>query len=278
MYFALALITATPITAPAALARAQGGDTIVFAPGVYGQLTIKGRVWRRPITLRLGEAVLNLVIRDSAGVILQGGSFVNSAGYGALVANSRHVSFDKASFTSSHRGIVIDRSQDVEVAHSKFIGLTSDGINIALSQRIKVTDNLCRGFITQPPAHPDCIQGWSRPGGITSDVLIARNVMQQGTSQGIFFGNHLRNGVDDGGFDRVTIIDNIVEGRDHPQGIALYDCRDCVISNNRVSTLPGGKYKMNLVVKGGSVRQSGNMLNGKAFVARVDASAKERGN
>lgn len=263
MLYLLALIMTTPGQADAAISRASAGDTVVFAPGNYGAVTIRDKVVQTPIHLRLAGASLNLVIRNSSGLVLHGGNYSNPGRMGALITHSRNISLIGGRFNNSRRGVIIDRSKDVQVVRSSFEGLTSDGVIIGLSQRIRIIDNVCREFVTQPPEHPDCIQAWSRPEGITSDILIARNIMRQPSSQGIFFGNHVRNGIDDGGFDRVTIQENIVVGRDHPQGIALYDCRDCLAFDNRVSSMPGGKHLMNFVIKRGSVRQARNLLNGK---------------
>lgn len=68
--------------------------------------------------------------------------------------------------------------------------------------------------------------------------MIVENNDIDGVMQGVFFGNHVRNGVDDGGFDRVIIRNNRVRV-DHPNGIVLANGRNSVVTGNHVSTLPG---------------------------------------
>src|SRR3546814_16542705 len=57
--------------------------------------------------------------------------------------------------------------------------------------------------------------------------------------------NHLRNGVDDGGFDRLTIIDNDIQVS-APQALAVVDGRDIVVPGNRIRTLRGAKHRASL--------------------------------
>jgi len=54
--------------------------------------------------------------------------------------------------------------------------------------------------------------------------------------QGISFFNHVRGGISDGGFDRVTVRRNRVTVTFN-QGIAMYQCRDCVLEANAVASL-----------------------------------------
>jgi nitrous oxidase accessory protein NosD len=257
----LALITTSPQTVAADIAKARSGDVIRFAPGDYGIVRINGRTWKRPVTFELAKARLAISIQRSRGAHFIGGAFANPGGYAAHVVQSQDVKFRRGVFQNSNRGVVIGRSMRVEVTGSRFTDLTTDGINIAQSQHIVITDNECENF-NPGRAHPDCIQGWSRPGGITSDVLVARNTMQQPGVQGIFFGNHVRKGVDDGGYDRITISDNVIEGT-LPQGIGLYDCRDCSVTGNSVRRLPGARYRVNIHVFGGSTYQAGNYVDPK---------------
>ena len=153
---------------------------------------------------------------------------------------------------------VIDMSSDVDVTKAAMTGLSVDGIDISSSQRVKVTYSSCTAFKTGT-AHPDCVQGWSRPGKITSDVLIDRNTMDSQNTQGIFFGNHVRNGVDDGGFDRVTITNNTIRGS-YPNGIAVAACRGCVVTDNKAVTMLGSKYKVGINLYGKGITAARNVL------------------
>ena len=81
---------------------------------------------------------------------------------------------------------------------------------------------------------------------MTSDVTLLRN-RSDGESQGFAGFNHVRNGVDDGGFDRIVIKDSYIRGT-YPHGIALYDCRDCTVTDNTAVTMPTSKYKVSIAV------------------------------
>ena len=145
---------------------------------------------------------------------------------------------------------MLGKSSAVTLSNNKLTGLISDGIDIAQSRLVTVKNNSCRDFAptatqfdengkrTIVGDHPDCIQAWSRPASPpVADIVIENNSME-GTMQGIFFGNHVRNGVDDGGFDRIVIRNNVVRVT-HSNGIRISDGRDSIVTGNRVSTFPG---------------------------------------
>lgn len=251
MLAALALITANPATLPAAIGRAAPGDTIRLQAGEYGRVTIKSRTWERPVTIVAGSARLNLSIFDTAGLVVKGGLYLNargtgSAGYAIQVRESRNIHFSGLYVADSIRGIVLDRVKDMVVDNTTLHGMTIDGINIASSQRVAVRDSSCRYFVTAE-AHPDCVQLWSNSQtGVTTDIIVER-VTSVGNMQGITAFNHTRNGVDDGGFDRVVFRNNTVESL-YPHGVAMYDCRKCIVSGNRTSRLPGARWKVGVNV------------------------------
>jgi len=261
---ALAIVAATPSTIHSALWEAKPGDTIKLTAGDYGTVTIKDRNWPKRITLNASGAKLRLVIQNSSGIYVNGGTFgpnMDGAGYAAQVQLSKDVTFYKSAFVNSKRGLVIDRSQRVKVSYARFSEMTIDGVNIALSQQVTVLNIVCEKFDTGE-AHPDCVQGWSRPGGITSDVLVEKVTLNGPKVQGIFFGNHVRNGVNDGGYDRIVIRNNSITGS-YPQGIGLYECRNCEVTGNRVSTLPGSKHRVSINIVGGSVKAENNSVGPK---------------
>jgi hypothetical protein len=69
----------------------------------------------------------------------------------------------------------------------------------------------------------------------------------------------VRNGVDDGGFDRILIEENDVNVS-ASQGIALGgNARASVVRNNRVRTMPGAKYRASINLKG-DIRRCGNVI------------------
>jgi len=253
---------ATPATSAAVLSAVQSGDVINLAPGTY-KLTFT-RKFNPPITIVAPlTATMTITHKGSSGVNHQGGTVANAlgtgvAGYGASVVQGDHLSFTGMLFSTNQRALVLDRSHDIVVDNNNLTKMRIDGIDIAAgSYNITVTNNKCYAFNTGT-THPDCIQGWSRPGLIVHDVLVKGN-SSSGDNQGIFFGNHVRNGVDDGGFDRIVIDSNYVEGLNWPRGITLAACRKCAVTNNTTKRLPGAPHIISITWPGSTGTFTGNV-------------------
>lgn len=244
---------ATPDTLAARLAAARGGETIRLAPGDYGAVVVPKRDWSPAISIdATGARFSTLDLTRVSGVQVRNGEVQAPGGrsYGITIRFAHDVRVEGMKVGGARIGIVIDRSENIAVVNTRMEGLISDGMNIALSHHVLVQGNTCRDFNPIPPIytpdgvlvrdgdHPDCIQAWSRPGTApTADVQVLDNQME-GRMQGIFFGNHVRDGIDDGGFDRITIRNNRVRVS-FPQGIALQDGRDSIVTDNDVQTVKG---------------------------------------
>ncbi|NJS14111.1 MAG: hypothetical protein HC788_05205, partial [Sphingopyxis sp.] len=185
-------------------------------------------------------------------------------------ATSRAINVRKMTITGTMRGIVVRQSQGVGLYQNKLTGLRSDGVNIAESQRVVVEGNSCANF--NPIAalydadgtkivdgdHPDCVQAWSRSTSApTADVVIRGNSMT-GHMQGIFFGNHIRDGVGDGGFDRIVVENNYMN-ISRPNGIYMTDARTVRIVNNEVQTIPGSTMKAGTYVVRSNIKSIRNI-------------------
>ncbi len=255
---AFALGTSGPSRATELIAQARSGQTIVLPAGTTGTLTIANRRFDPAIRINASAATLSgIVIRTSSGIIIDRGTVVGPGGrsYGIQIDRSQRIGITNMTLTGAHRAIVLNKSQDITLTGNLMRGIISDGIDVAQSQRVLVQNNECRDFNPTPAVysadgktiirdgdHADCIQGWSRPDfAATSDVRIIGNRVN-GNMQGVFFGNHVRNGVDDGGFDRITISNNVVVGGS-PHGISLYSARDSSVTNNRISTMAGARLE-----------------------------------
>lgn len=243
----------TPDSIDSALASARGGATLVLTAGDYGTLAIANRRFGAKVTLDARAARFTaIVLRDSENVQIIGGKVIGPGGrsYGISVVKSKFITIRDMEISGAHRGIVLNQSQNITVFNNRLVRLISDGIDVAFSQRVRIERNSCRNFAPTPALyddegnrlrdgdHPDCIQAWSRPQfAPTADLVIIGNDIA-GNLQGIFLGNHVRDGRDDGGYDRVTIVNNrIVAGS--PNGIAVYNARGALISGNTITTLPG---------------------------------------
>ena len=243
---------ATPATLMARLKSAKGGETIRLAPGDYGIVNFPREVHSPAITIDAsGATFTGLVLNKVGGVTIRGGQVVGPGGrsYGISIRGSERVRIENMRISGAHRGIVTNESRDIALVGNALTGLVSDGIDVASSQRVLVQRNSCRDFSpnlavfdaagkkVRDGDHPDCIQGWSRSTlPPTSDVQVLDNVIE-GRMQGIFFGNHVRNGVDDGGFDRIVIRGNKVTV--NMAGIAIGAVRDGVVRDNVVDVWPG---------------------------------------
>lgn len=254
------------------LRQAKGGETIQLAAGDYGRLILPSRQFTPAVTLNAAAARFSgIVIRDGGGVAVKGGTIVGPGrgSYGVTVQESRDVAIDGMRIRGAHRGIVVGGSEGVRLENNQLVGVIAEGINVALSRQIVIRGNRCAEFTPTLTVfgadgrrlvegdHPDCIQGWSRPKAPPmADVLIENNIAQ-GKMQGIFFGNHIRNGVDDGGFDRVVIRNNQVASM-FANAIVLASARNSQVVGNTIETIPGAvnpkrpgaKIRANLRVTG----------------------------
>lgn len=180
-------------------------------------------------------------------------------GYGVFVVRGAGVKVEGGVFRGFKSGVVLSRVEGFRLARNAFTYMRSDGIQVGESRKGLIEANTCGDTRVRDKEHPDCIQLWSRPTSPpTADVTIRGN-RAKGDTQGIGLFNVVRNGVDDGGFDRILIEDNDVLGG-HPHGIALMSGRDSIVRNNRVDTIPGSRWRTSINLVGGDVTRCGNKV------------------
>jgi hypothetical protein len=250
------MIVAICATIAAVLASAAPGDAIALT-GTCPTITIAGK-YAPAITIDASAATVAGVIITGAGVHWSGGAITaGPLGYGFSLRAASDVSIERVTFRNAARGVTINMSDHVLVRGNRLLEMTIDGIDIANSHFITIDRNLCVSFSTGL-AHPDCVQGWTRAGFSMSDVAVTGNVAIGGL-QGIYFGNLLAPGIrlPDPGFDRVTIADNFVRNL-YPQGIGLYDCRDCTVTGNNAQSLPGAPFRTQVLVMRSTGKICGN--------------------
>jgi hypothetical protein len=242
-------------------------------------LTLRGGVYRLPpstVHPRDGRTVFGQALRmDSVkgvevvdaevagpGTLDADGPF--GEGYGVFVARSAGVSVLRSRFKGFKSGVVLNRVDDFKLVSNQFRAMRSDGIQVGEGHRGLIEDNDCADTRIRDVEHPDCIQLWSRPTSpATADIVIRRN-RAVGTMQGAFLGNHVRDGVDDGGFDRILIEDNVFEVG-YPNGISITNGRNSIVRNNKVTTLAGAKWRASINVRGvGESKVCGNSVKAAA--------------
>jgi len=263
LLLALATLAATPASLPGVIASARPGDVVRLVAGRYPVVTIRNKAFDPPLTIDASDATAaGLQVINASGVRWTGGTLQadgggTTNGYGVFAAASQNISIKGVHFNDFRVGIVYDTVSGGEISNNWFTRMTIDGIDLAASRDIVVARNACSESRPSDNAHPDCIQAWSRPGTPpVSNLTITGNSMI-GSTQGISLFNHVRDGVDDGGFDRIAIIGNTVLNT-YAIGIAAYDCRGCTVRNNTVASLPDHLNRAQLIVVGGSVIQCGN--------------------
>jgi hypothetical protein len=185
-------------------------------------------------------------------------------GTGVLLNQSEQIEVADSRFAGLKNGVVLSRVSGFRLLRNTFEAQRSDGITIGESRSGLIEENECRGTKIRDNEHPDCIQLFSRPTSPpTADVVIRRNRASGGT-QGIGMFNHTRNGVDDGGFDRILIEENDMNVA-FPNAIGLTDARASTVRNNKVQTYPGSKYRAAISIRGdGDVKRCGNVVKGGA--------------
>ena len=221
----------------AALATATPGSVIAVT-GTCPATTIAPATFKPAVTIdaRAARFAGTLTLDHVSGLAINGGTYgpiAYKAGSAITILASSFVTVQHARIADVDRGIKIGPgSFDVLIARNRFDRMRVDGVDIT-ARRVTVDRNVFTGSTQSGLEHPDCIQGWSRPDAIVADVTVTNNSCT-GHTQGISFFNHIRAGIDDGGFDRITIRGNAVNVTES-NGIGVADCRDCIVEGN---TLP----------------------------------------
>ena len=254
---------ATPATLQRVLDEARAGDTIRLGPGDYPPIEVRDRDWNPHVTVEAGTARLqSITLKNVAGLTWRGGNFdgQDTARFGIAAEQSRRLAVENADFGHYIRvGIVVNQSTDMRLIGNRFHDMQSDGIDIALSRRIFIDGTRCHDFRPAPGSHADCIQLWSRPTAPPTADITVINTVAAGNMQGVTAFNHVRNGVDDGGFDRIIFARNDIRIT-HAQAVSVYDCRNCIVRDNYVDTWPEPHHRAHVIVGGtSSVEQCGNV-------------------
>ncbi|MBX3483730.1 nitrous oxide reductase family maturation protein NosD [Phenylobacterium sp.] len=234
-------------------------------------VTVRGGVFKLPAGAEaLSDGGRAISIDRARGVRIERATFIGPGatsyepggaygeGTAVKVTTSTDVEVRGSVFRAFRRGVSFSKSEDFVIADNTFEWMRSDGINVALSRKGRVENNHCKSTRVREKEHPDCIQLWSRPEAAPTADIVIRGNRAEGPTQGIGAFNHVRDGKDDGGYDRITIENNIINVS-RPNAITLVDGRDSVVRNNQVATLPGARWRAKIRVRG-DVRTCGNTV------------------
>jgi len=232
-------------------ARGAAVEGLFYPAGAVQGLTIVGGTWA------------GVRVDGAEGLTVTGGAVFRGPdpadGYGLFVNGGRDVAVTGVAFESFKTAIVLNRVEGFRVEGSGFARMRSDGMTIGESRRGRVAGNVFHGTRITGDEHPDAVQLYSRPASPpTADIVIEDNDVA-GMTQGLAGFNHVRNGVDDGGFDRIAVRGNRLKVG-FPHAVALYDCRDCRVEGNAVETYPGAAYRASINAVRGSVARCGNRI------------------
>ncbi len=145
-----------------------------------------------------------------------------------------------SSFDQLHTSIVISSSTDSLVTRNKMTNIWSDGVNVADSHRVIVSNNSCAGNSPSAGAHPDCVQLWGLLNKPVQSAIVLLNNVAEGAMQGFtsfdqsaYSGKNL---VFAGNLGKIS----------YPQGLACYGCRDSLFLGNTLVTLPGSPWEVRI--------------------------------
>lgn len=229
-----------PVKIDASNAQINRGMQLTSVNG----LNIVGGQWRH-----IPEQIQTITITRGSNISLSNAHFSNDvAGTTgrAIYANlSSRLTIRDNSFDKIYTAMVIGSTTDSLITRNRVTNASSDGISIANSHRITVSNNTCTGTSISPHAHPDCIQLWSfvdQP--VQSNIAIINNVAE-GATQGF-------TSFDPGSFSGRNIVFAGNLGKiSYPQGIACYGCQDSLFLDNTLVTLPGSRYLSIIRTPGG---------------------------
>jgi nitrous oxidase accessory protein NosD len=271
---ALAIVTATPATLPAALAAAAPGDTIKLAAGDYAPVAIKRRSFAPGILIDARRAtVAGVNIEGSAGIRWMGGTLRASggmdgnaaAGYAVRLVESADVTVQGVTITLARKGMMLAGGRNIAIRGNSFTGLREDGIIATRTARLTISRNNFTDFRPWPTScaadgaityggprracagvwkdgnHPDAIQIYDGIDG----ALITGNTITGGM-QGIGqMGNATSKPM-----QGVQVTGNTVRTAAY-HSISLYDCARCRITGNDIGNLtPGRKSPVRFLAPG----------------------------
>lgn len=244
------MILATCASLAAVLASAKGG-AVVQLSGTCGPIEV-AREFAAPVTIDASRARVRGLVLSGRNIVWKGGWLTATdgmagkgpRGYAARITGTG-ITLRDATLTDARMGLVIHRASDVTVRANRFWRLRSDGINVAQSMKLTISNNDFSETLPIAGDHADAIQ--MRDG--VRDVLIEGNTVR-GDTQGI----GQMDKKDDAPLERVVVRDNDVAIEQY-HTITLGACRDCRIEDNRVRR---GRTDRKAVIRSGEAVRCGN--------------------
>lgn len=256
----------------AALATAQGGDTILLASGDYGRLSITNMRFSSAVTIasetpNAPASITGLSISGSNGLVFRSLDFVADPAMGGIplyIKTSQNLTFDRvyvhgsldgtpgndagglyftlssnititnSEFEELHWGINHDDSNGLTIRGNTFHDIRMDGIRGGGSSNVTITGNSFKDFYPLAGDHYDAIQFWTtNTTASVSNIQVTDNIIIRGNGSPPQ-GVFLRDETGNLPYQNVTISGNLIVGALY-NGIYVSGGFDVVIANNVVN-------------------------------------------
>jgi hypothetical protein len=153
---------------------------------------------------------------------------------GIAISGVSNLSITNSEFQETMRALQLGANTNVLIAHNDVHNVRSDGFDLAQCSRVTIDGNWFHDFDRGSADHPDAIQFWTQ--GTTrpsTDIVIINNRIETrgGTGmQGIFLADQVGNLP----YERVRVENNIVIGKNMPNGIFPSHVNGLTVRNNTV--------------------------------------------
>jgi len=245
----------------AALARAKGGDVIRLTVGGHGDVALRGRHFQPPVRVvgRPGAYIQTLSLRQCRGLVFEdvqveaslerptgpiirlvechnvelrglkiigppNGSSTGNVD-GITVAKSSNVSMVSNALSNVRVALGFRDCEGVTVSRNRIFNVRTDGVRVAESRGVTISDNYISHFGLFESDHRDGIQFYTLKGAEASrDIVVEGNRIEQASgapAQGVFMRTAGAR------FERVRIRENLIAGGNH-NGIAVLGGADNV--------------------------------------------------
>lgn len=207
-------------------------QNLAISGGTFGSTTTTTREW---YTVRLAN-VTN--VSFSGANIVGTGSTKRS---GLHVGTASLLTLRDNQVSGFLMGMHVGGATDSLITNNQFTNLLEDGLRVVSSNRVIVSENSCTSFTPHATAHPDCIQMWTGSqaalmGRVQSDIYLLNNTAIGAMQAFVSFDPRTFSG------ERITFAGNYA-AVSYPHGVSCYGCRDSLIQDNVLVTLPEAKWE-----------------------------------
>lgn len=211
----------------------QNVQNLAISGGIFGTAAANTRDW---YAVRL-LGVTNVSLTGATLV----GTGTNSRG-GLQVSGANMLTLRDNEVSGFRMGMHVGGATDSLITNNHFTNLTEDGLRVISSNRVIVSENSCTGFSPHDTAHPDCIQMWTGSGAaaagqVQSDIYVLNNTAIGAMQAFVSFDPGAYSG------ERMTFAGNYAAVT-YPHGVSCYGCRNSLIQDNVLVTLPGAQWEV----------------------------------